>query len=156
MTGALQTSRPWHSYPGPRIALSYWQPWAWLLVNGHFVQPDGRVTGFKDIENRDWPTPFRGRHYVHASKKLDMSICEMWLKREPPFDMPGIPPLPGLGTFVLGAVIGEVDIVGCVEEHPSRWFFGRYGFLLNNPVTYPEPVPVRGMQKFWSPKELVS
>ena len=32
------------------IALSIRQPWAWLIVNG-----------YKDIENRDWKTHYRGR-----------------------------------------------------------------------------------------------
>lgn len=36
-------------------ALSIRQPWAWLIVHGH-----------KDIENRDWSTPFRGQLLVHA------------------------------------------------------------------------------------------
>ena len=36
-------------------ALSIKQPWAWLIC-----------AGYKDIENRDWSTKFRGRIYVHA------------------------------------------------------------------------------------------
>ena len=40
-------------------ALSIRQPWAWLIVNGH-----------KDIENRDWPTNFRGRLLVHAGQTM--------------------------------------------------------------------------------------
>ena len=42
------------------IALSIRQPWAWLIVNG-----------YKDIENRDWKTHYRGRFYVHAGKQFD-------------------------------------------------------------------------------------
>ena len=38
-------------------ALSIRQPWAWLIVNSH-----------KHIENCDWPTKFRGRFLIHASK----------------------------------------------------------------------------------------
>jgi ASCH domain len=37
-------------------ALPIRQPYAWLIVNGH-----------KDIENRAWPTKFRGRVLIHAS-----------------------------------------------------------------------------------------
>ena len=40
-------------------ALSIRQPWAWLIVNG-----------YKDIENRDWPTKFRGRMLVHAPRRV--------------------------------------------------------------------------------------
>lgn len=39
--------------------LSIHQPWAWLVVNGH-----------NDIENRTWPTRFRGRGLIHASKTM--------------------------------------------------------------------------------------
>jgi hypothetical protein len=35
--------------------LSVRQPWASLIVNG-----------FKDVENRTWPTRYRGRILVHA------------------------------------------------------------------------------------------
>ena len=42
------------------LALSIQQPWAWLIVNG-----------FKDVENRDWPTKIRGIVGVHAGKKID-------------------------------------------------------------------------------------
>jgi ASCH domain len=38
--------------------ISILQPYAWLIVNGH-----------KDIENRGWPTRFRGRILIHAGKK---------------------------------------------------------------------------------------
>lgn len=34
------------------------QPWAWLLVNGH-----------KDIENRSWPTKYRGPLLIHAAQQ---------------------------------------------------------------------------------------
>lgn len=33
------------------------QPWAWLIASG-----------IKDIENRTWPTKFRGRVLIHASQ----------------------------------------------------------------------------------------
>lgn len=41
-------------------ALSIRQPWAWLIVNNH-----------KPVENRSWPTSFRGRFLVHAGKTRD-------------------------------------------------------------------------------------
>jgi len=42
------------------IALSIQQPWAWAIIHGG-----------KDVENRTWPTKFRGRFLVHASRKFD-------------------------------------------------------------------------------------
>jgi len=37
--------------------LSIRQPWAWAIVHAG-----------KDIENRNWPTRFRGRFLIHAAK----------------------------------------------------------------------------------------
>ncbi len=42
-------------------ALNIRQPRAHLIVHGH-----------KDVENRSWPTKFRGRVYVHAGKRFDV------------------------------------------------------------------------------------
>ncbi len=49
-------------------ALSIKQPWAWAILNAG-----------KDIENRNWKTNFRGKFYIHASKKFDKSGY-LWLK----------------------------------------------------------------------------
>ena len=40
------------------IAITIKQPWAYLIA-----------AGIKDIENRTWPTKFRGRVLVHAAAK---------------------------------------------------------------------------------------
>lgn len=99
-------------------ALSIQQPWAWLIVNG-----------YKDIENRDWPTRFRGRIYVHAGKKIDKEAIE-YLRRSHP-DVP----LPD--DFDVGGIVGSVIIAGCTTEHESKWFFGDYGFILEEAETLP-------------------
>ena len=49
--------------------LSVRQPWAWLLVNG-----------YKDIENRNWATEFRGRCFIHAGKNFDQEGYD-WVRR---------------------------------------------------------------------------
>ncbi|MEI3544750.1 MAG: ASCH domain-containing protein [Alphaproteobacteria bacterium] len=49
--------------------LSIRQPWAWLIVNG-----------YKDIENRTWPTHFRGKVLIHAGKKWDEGIMPTDIK----------------------------------------------------------------------------
>ena len=118
-------------------ALSIRQPWAWLIVNGH-----------KDIENRNWPTRFLGRVYVHAGLKIETD------------DFPGLRrvayqrgfDLPGPGEVDVGVIVGEVDIVGCVTYSDSPWFVGRYGFQLANPVAYDEPIPCKGSLGFFEPK----
>jgi len=87
------------------------------------------VNGYKDIENRSWSTNFRGRVYIHASLS------------------PKNKSLPG------GCIVGEVDIIDCVTESKSRWFSGKYGFVLSNPIAYNAPIPCKGQLGFFSPKK---
>lgn len=94
-------------------ALSIQQPWAWLIVNG-----------YKDVENRDWPTRMRGTILVHTGQKFDKDGWE-WVMHA----FPDIPlPLPG--ELPRGGIVGQVNITGCVEDMDSPWFFGTYGFRL--------------------------
>jgi hypothetical protein len=39
-------------------ALTFRPHWAWFVANG-----------YKDVENRSWPTRVRGRVWIHASSK---------------------------------------------------------------------------------------
>ena len=52
-----------------------------------------------------------------------------------------------------GGIIGSVEIVDCVTESKSPWFFGRYGFVLRNPVALPFR-PFKGMLGFFDVPEL--
>jgi len=111
-------------------ALSIRQPWASLIA-----------LGIKDIENRSWATDFRGRIYIHASQKFDNAALKWMLDFG--FSL--------FHTLLLhsnrvprGAIIGEVDIVGCVTQSNSRWFEGEYGFVLSKPQIYDQPIPYKG------------
>ena len=124
-------------------ALSIKQPWAELIVSG-----------IKDIENRTWRTNFRGRVYVHASQKYDQRHRDMsslftypqWdsLATEKQYDF-------CQPTWQISAIIGEVDIVDCVQNHPSVWAEkGVWNWVLANPVMYKEPIlNVKGGLSFW-------
>jgi hypothetical protein len=106
-------------------ALSIRQPWAWLIVNG-----------YKDIENRDWPTRFRGPVLIHAGKAMDPddyeAIRDYW---------PEVP-LPPIETLERGGIVGQCEIVGCVTRSASKWFFGPYGFVIQNAKPLPfRPLP---------------
>ena len=113
-------------------ALSIRQPWAWLVVNG-----------YKDIENRTWRTPFRGRIYVHAGQRMigDDYPDQRDYIRQSDIIIPD--------TLSRGAIVGEVTITGCVASSESPWFCGPYGFTLNDPVAYPVPIPYRGQLGFF-------
>jgi len=133
-------------------ALSIKQPWAWLICKG-----------FKTIENRDWTTAFRGRFYVHAGKVSEATnkevlgaILKALSNRQASEFMLALghrkyPEFPAPDNLILGAIIGEVDIVGCVTESASLWFVGPIGFILANPVLYEQPIPCRGKLEFFEP-----
>lgn len=117
-------------------ALSVRQPWAWLIVHGE-----------KTVENRTWPTSYRGPLAIHASKTLDMeSINEM---RE--FSRANHGPLTEAQLAELeitGAVIGIVDVVDCTQHPRDRtdreWHNpGAWAWVLRNPHAL-DPQPAKG------------
>ena len=115
-------------------ALSIRQPWAWLIVNG-----------YKDIENRVRPTQLRGRVMIHAGKAVDSYALALWLSDS----VLRAIPMPNIQELVTGAIIGEVDITGCVTASKSPWFTGPYGFVLANPKAYEQPIPCKGKLGFF-------
>jgi hypothetical protein len=50
--------------------------------------------------------------------------------------------------LAMGAIIGHVEIIDCVQESDSEWFVGPYGFVLRDPVPV-DPIKMRGRLKFW-------
>ena len=120
-------------------ALSIKQPWAYLIVNG-----------YKDIENRTWPTNFRGRIYVHTGKSED-EFAYHWLERMVLVHH-RIPRVEISFPLTFGAIIGEVDIIDCVLSSDSPWYAGQFGFVLSNPVAYAEPIPCKGKLGFFEPE----
>jgi hypothetical protein len=106
--------------------ISLQQPWAWLVVQGG-----------KDVENRRWPTRYRGPIAIHASLKLDTSY------RDGRFRFPAGVELPPLDSLDRGAIVGVATLVECVSHSDSPWFSGPFGFLLRDarPVA---PLPWRG------------
>jgi hypothetical protein len=114
-------------------ALSIMQPWAWAIVQG-----------YKDIENRSWATSYRGPVLVHAGRSVDKDAWAFLREM-----LPGVYiPLPS--EILKGGIVGVTEITGCVTRHPSRWFFGSYGFVLTNskPLDFR---PCRGQLGFFDP-----
>lgn len=122
-------------------ALSVRQPWASLII-----------AGLKPVENRTRPTKYRGSLLVHASLgplrggpwaercgnkcqgQCDDHVCHAldWLDEQ------------GCG-YPVGAVIGQVDLVDCVQGHPSPWAApGAWHWVLANPKKFDAPVPYPG------------
>jgi hypothetical protein len=128
--------------------LSVRQPWAFAIFNCG-----------KDVENRNWPTNFRGRLAIHAGKKFDMNksdwedflsgqyfspyteMAEKWQEhrsRSIPLDDPDF-----------GAIIGTVEVYDCVPDiccHSPWKADGQefYCWVLRDPILLSEPIPMNG------------
>lgn len=137
------------------------QPWASLIVEG-----------VKDIENRKWPTKFRGRVLVHAGADNLLKKCEFI------DDLLSVEQIINTSnnnkeTEIFGSklytssIIGSVEIVDCVMNHPSVWAEKSfdayveglkepiksvkvYNWVLANPVKFDKPIEnVKGKLNFW-------
>jgi hypothetical protein len=113
-------------------ALSLKQPWATLMVNG-----------LKTIEVRRWPTSRRGRILIHAARIPDPRP-EAWKHVTKELED---------AANLLGGIIGEADLTGCLvyrtqdafqKDQPRHlnepeWFDGSllYGFSFANAVVLP-------------------
>lgn len=111
-------------------ALSIRQPWAWLIVNGH-----------KHIENRTWPTRFRGPVLIHASK--GMSGREYEDAMEFALSVGYRNYFPERHELERGGIVGVADLRACVPPsmRTSPWHVeGSYGFALFDarPVPFTE------------------
>lgn len=139
------------------------QPWASLIIEG-----------IKDIENRTWPTKFRGRVLIHSGVKIDQSYFteKIW---DIPLDVQKNGREAILRGMPIGSIIGSVEIVDCVVNHPSIWAepeydtickvggcgsprcdgcdklktIKTYNWVLANPIKFPEPIPAKGKLSFW-------
>jgi hypothetical protein len=124
-------------------ALSVRAPWWWFIL----------YSG-KTIENRDWPTKFRGTIYLHASKwwKFDEGYADIQAaleccgkQRDAVAKQLEFRAL----HEARGCIVGTIDIVDCVSHSASPWFFGDYGFVLENPVAFAKPIPLKGALGFF-------
>jgi len=116
-------------------AITVRQPWAWAIIYAG-----------KDIENRSWPTSLRGTIAIHAAKGLTRSEYEEAIKSFPRRYRKEWPAFEGITR---GAILGLVDLVGCVADSKSSWFQGDYGFVLKNPRPT-KPIYCSGALRFWN------
>jgi hypothetical protein len=115
--------------------LSIRQPWAWLIANG-----------WKNIENREWPTRVRGRFLIHASKGMTRSeydACRLFMAGFTTID------LPPFHDFDRGGIVGEAVLLDCVRQHDREWFCGPFGFVLDEAQPIPF-TPCKGSLGFFT------
>ena len=128
-------------------AISIKQPWAYLIC-----------AGIKDVENRTWPTKYRGRVYIHASAKPAMKFSECINLMDFGQTSTIVSEI-GYDTFLdmietTSAIIGHVDIVNCIGSD-SIWAEPNcFHWILRNPVLFDKPIlNVKGKLSFWDCSE---
>lgn len=109
-------------------AISIQSPWAWAIMNAG-----------KDYENRTWPTNYRGTVAVHVGKKVDWDGVQFL--KDMGLQLPAV--------IHTGCIIGEVDIVDCINVEESgkpgsEWAFGPFCWKLANPRLYEKPIYCKG------------
>ncbi len=120
----------------PTKALSVRQPWAWLIVHGH-----------KDIENRTWPTRFRGRVLIHASK--GMTRAEYEDAADFAYFHGGVQQMTTFEEMERGGIVGVATITDCTDNSGSRWHMPDcLGFKLVDAKPLPF-VPCKGALGFF-------
>ena len=121
------------------------QPWAYLICSG-----------IKDIENRTWKTNFRGRIYIHSSAKgIEFSNPNEVFTKEQYSSLDNehkIMVIMSKKAMECSSIIGSVEIVDCVLNHPSVWAEkGVYHWVLANPILFEKPiVDVKGKLGLWN------
>jgi len=119
-------------------ALSIRQPWAWLIIRPDVTDPPERAALYKsgqikDVENRDWPTHFRGPVLIHASKGMTRDEYGYCLRLSESLGVK----LPPMDELERGGIVGMATITDCVIHSNSPWFFGRHGFLMRDAKVLP-------------------
>ena len=123
-------------------ALSVWQPWAWLIVNG-----------YKDVENRDWePTEERigTRFAIHAPKRRVTKeeydyFLEIVRKR-------GIKRYPkSVDDFDYGSIVGTAILESVRRNSKSFWAQkGAFHWKLRSSTKLKPRLVKRGYQSWFS------
>lgn len=113
-------------------ALTVKQPWAALIM-----------AGIKDVENRAWPTRYRGELLIHAGKAYDETVDLSALDVSPTDQL----------LAAHGEIVGTVQLRDCVQDHSSEWAEAeQWHWVLDTPRLFDDPIPHRGQLGLWIPK----
>jgi len=116
------------------------QPHAYLLIYG---SPNA---GLKDVENRSKPASHRGTLLIQASAKVDQVAYAEYLAENIE--------LPPADQLVTGAIIGSVQLIGCVRDACSRWAEpGYWHWLTSAPQAADPAIPIKGQLSMFAPPD---
>lgn len=137
------------------LALTLWRPWDTAILR----------LG-KPVENRDWPPPAKlvGKRFaLHSGKKFDMdgAATIFLLAHKDGFSHEVIRDRIARSEALDSVILGTVKLVRVIskaqpqlgERDPladSEWFFGDFGWVVEEPFALPRPVPCKGMQGLWT------
>jgi hypothetical protein len=148
-------------------AISLWQPWASAIA-----------VGAKRIETRSWTTSYRGPLAIHAAKRcilsefeefdddlawrgaLDLGPRLYWLDRILPFGcivavcrLTQCLPTEKIPSHLLHVTqYREWDrdkCYGWTERQLGNFGPGRFGWILQDVIVLPEPIPCKGHQRLF-------
>lgn len=126
-------------------ALTLWRPWPELILRFG-----------KNVENRDWGTPYRGPVLIHAGKTWDhgaLNFCRR-IGSAAADEMSWEPADHPTG------LVGVVDLTDvcqswrkrCIELGCDPWGIpGSDHWQLKDPTSFATPVPCPGRQGLWYP-----
>jgi ASCH domain len=119
-----------------QYAITVRNPWAYAIA-----------IGVKSIENRCWPTKFRGRIYIHAASKADtdpaaVERCRQLLAAQ------GIT-MPPLETLPRGVLVARAKLTDCGHFFDDPWAVEDSWHFKLTEAQRITPVPMRGALGIW-------
>ena len=134
----------------PTLALSVPQPWAFAILNGG-----------KNVENRNWKTPFRGRIWIHAPKTEWIDDIKYCLARVAVQKRISLDAAKARYTEQrkFSAILGSVELyrIDRLDELKpddpvltNHWANGPFLWMLREPETC-TPRPMPGQRRLWKP-----
>ncbi|HEX2677838.1 MAG TPA: hypothetical protein VHM19_14395 [Polyangiales bacterium] len=139
------------------LALTLHRPWPFAILH----LPPALV---KRVENRPWkpwPSVIGKRIAIHAGKKLDRGAETEILGFMDEHDINGgderlysegivgTAVVKGWMEFESGDYGGELTERQMIDAFNSPWFFGPFGWVLEDVRALPEPIPCKGAQGLW-------
>lgn len=138
--------------PAELYALSFWQPWLWAMVHRG-----------KRVDNRPrapWERMIGSRVALHAvvrTTAAQYDEASRWIRGRFPWTQPDRPPPanfypPPLAKLPSGGVVAVARLVDVVTASTDPWFRGPFGWVFEDLVVLPKPVPCRapGQMQFWA------